>query len=65
MPRILPNPTRTSSAMPGQSYDDWLREKVSVSLEDPRPSIPHETVMKRLRAMLVTMEDQDRRGKTS
>lgn len=27
------------------SYDRWFRRKVQESIDDPRPSIPHEEVM--------------------
>ena len=27
------------------SYNEWLRAKVTSSLADPRPSIPHDEVM--------------------
>lgn len=31
------------------SYDRWFRAKVQASLDDPRPSVPHEEAMARLR----------------
>ncbi len=34
------------------SYNAWLNAKVKASLEDPRPSIPHDQVMEKVRAML-------------
>lgn len=33
-------------------YDNWVRAKVLKSLEDPRPSIPHDKVMAQMRALL-------------
>jgi hypothetical protein len=30
------------------SYDRWFRKKVQESLDDPRPHIPHDEVMKQL-----------------
>lgn len=35
-----------------EAYDRWLRAKVQESLDDPRPNIPHEQVMARMRALL-------------
>ena len=34
------------------SYTAWLKAKVQASLDDPRPNIPHDQVMVRMRAML-------------
>jgi len=34
------------------SYVAWLKAKVQASLDDPRPNIPHDQVMARMRAML-------------
>lgn len=34
------------------SYDAWFRAKVKASLEDPRPSIPHDVVMAEMRELI-------------
>lgn len=34
------------------SYDAWFRAKVKESLEDPRPSIPHDAVMAEMRELI-------------
>ena len=34
------------------SYDAWFRAKVQESLDDPRPRIPHDVVMAKMRALL-------------
>lgn len=34
------------------SYDAWVKAKVKASLEDPRPSIPHDQVMAEMRALI-------------
>jgi hypothetical protein len=34
------------------SYDRWFRAKVQASLDDPRPSIPHDQVMADMRALI-------------
>lgn len=34
------------------SYDAWFRAKVKTSLEDPRPSIPHDVVMAEMRELI-------------
>jgi len=35
-----------------EAYDRWFRAKVQASLEDQRPSIPHDQVMAELRKIL-------------
>jgi hypothetical protein len=35
-----------------EAYERWLRAKVQASLDDPRPNIPHDLVMGRMRALL-------------
>src|SRR3989338_4283765 len=34
------------------SYDRWFRARVQASLDDPRPSIPHDQVMAEMRALI-------------
>lgn len=34
------------------SYDRWFRAKVQDSLDDPRPSIPHDEVMAEMRELI-------------
>lgn len=33
-------------------HDDWFRTKVQAAIDDPRPSIPHEEVVRETRALL-------------
>lgn len=35
-----------------EAYDRWFRAKVQKSLDDPRPSIPHDQVMARVQAII-------------
>ena len=35
------------------AYDAWLKAKVERSIADPRPLIPHDEVMKRIREKLL------------
>ena len=37
------------------SYDRWFRAEVQASLDDPRPSIPHEQVMEEMNALMESM----------
>ena len=34
------------------SYDRWFHAKVQASLDDPRPSIPHDQVIAEMRALI-------------
>ena len=34
------------------SYDRWFRARVQASLDDPRPSIPHDEVVAKIRAKI-------------
>lgn len=34
------------------SYDRWFRDKVAISLADPRPAIPHDEVMAEMDAII-------------
>ena len=34
------------------SYDRWFRAKVQASIDDPRPSIPHDEAMAEVESML-------------
>ena len=34
------------------SYDLWFRERIRRSLDDPRPSIPHDDVMAEMRTLI-------------
>jgi len=35
-----------------QKYDQWFRAKVQESLEDPRPSLPHDEALVRVEQLL-------------
>jgi hypothetical protein len=38
------------------AYDRWYRAKVQESLDDPRPSIPHDQVMAQMDALIAKYE---------
>lgn len=35
-----------------ESYDRWLRARVQASIDDPRPSIPHDEAMRQVEAVI-------------
>ena len=39
------------------SYQRWFRERVQASLDDPRPSIPHDDVMGEMRELIAKRRD--------
>lgn len=39
-----------------ESYDRWFRKKVQESLDDPRPSVPHDEVMAEMEAIIRAAE---------
>lgn len=53
---------RQRESEPG--YDDWFRAKVQSAIDDPRPSVPHDSVMERTRAILdqIAAENARRAG---
>ncbi|WP_445009161.1 type II toxin-antitoxin system RelB family antitoxin [Pseudomonas glycinae] len=49
---------RLESEEQAANYDRWFRAEVQASIDDPRPSIPHEQVMAEIQAL---MEEAQRR----
>ena len=43
------------------SYDQWFRAQVQASLDDTRPSIPHDEVMAEAEAIIAKAESQQRK----
>lgn len=43
------------------AYDAWFREQVVESLDDPRPTIPHDAVMAEMEAIIQDAERRQRR----
>ncbi|MEN9867612.1 MAG: hypothetical protein RL748_3202 [Pseudomonadota bacterium] len=42
----------TKAAHEALSHNDWLREKLARSAQDPRPRVPHEQVMNAAQAII-------------
>jgi hypothetical protein len=40
------------SPQPEEGYDDWFQQMVQESIDDPRPSVPHEAVIERTTAII-------------
>ena len=50
MTRLSPIVSEFETEEEAAAYDAWLRAKVAASLADPRPPIPHDEAMVRIRA---------------
>lgn len=50
--RLSPIDSEFETLEQADSYDRWFRAKVQASLDDPRPSIPHDEAMARVEHML-------------
>jgi len=46
------------------SYDRWFRAKVQASRDDPRPSVPHDEAMARIRQKLTAKVANQKRSTT-
>jgi hypothetical protein len=40
------------------SYDRWFRARVQASIDDPRPSVPHDQVMAEMRALIESKQKE-------
>lgn len=50
MTKLSPIVSEFETEEEAAAYDTWLRAKVVASLADPRPPIPHDEAMARIRA---------------
>ena len=50
--RYDPLVSEFESAEHEETYLAWVKVKIAKSLADPRPNVPHDVAMKRLRATL-------------
>jgi hypothetical protein len=61
----VPMPVQIPPATPGEyaphisednfdqdAWDEWYREQIRLSIEDPRPDIPHDQVMREIRDLV-------------
>ena len=45
-------------------HDAWFRRQVKAAIDDPRPSVPHDTVMARTRAIIDRIAAEKRAGES-
>ena len=52
MTNLTPIQSEFSTTEEAEAYGAWCRAKVEAALADPRPGIPHDQVMAKLRAII-------------
>lgn len=52
MNKLSPIVSEFETEEEAEAYDRWFRAKVEASLADPRPSIPHDEAMARIRRFM-------------
>lgn len=61
MPILSPIKSEFATTEEAEAYDRWFRAKVQASLDDTRPSVPHDQVMAEMDAMLADAEQRRRK----
>ena len=54
MNELSPLVSEFATTEEADAHDRWFRAKVQASLADPRPSVPHDAAMARVRATIQT-----------
>ncbi|WP_292259179.1 hypothetical protein [Brevundimonas sp.] len=52
MAKLDPIISEFATTEEAEAYDVWFRAKVQESLDDPRPPIPHDEVVRRVKATI-------------
>jgi hypothetical protein len=52
MNKLSPIVSEFETKEDAEAYDRWFRAKVAASLADPRPPVPHDAAMARIRQRL-------------
>lgn len=52
MNKLSPIVSEFETQEQADAYDAWFRARVQASLDDPRPSVPHDVAMARIRKTL-------------
>ncbi len=60
MSALSPIESEFATTEEAEAYDRWFRAKVQASLEDPRPSVPHDEVMAEVDAIIAEAEKRQR-----
>lgn len=57
---LSPIESEFTTADEAQAYERWFRAQVQASLDDPRPSVPHDQVMAELDQVIAEAERQQK-----
>ena len=60
MSTLSPIESEFATTEEAEAYDRWFRAKVRASLADKRPSLPHDTAMAEMDAIITEAEQQRR-----
>ena len=52
MNKLSPIVSEFETEEEAESYDRWFRAKVQASIDDPRPPVPHDEAMARIRRII-------------
>jgi hypothetical protein len=52
MARLDPIVSEFATTEEAEAYDVWFRARVQEALDDPRPPVPHDEVVKRVKATI-------------
>ncbi len=55
---LSPIESEFTTADEAQAYERWFRAQVQASLDDPRPSVPHDQVMAEIDQVIAETERQ-------
>lgn len=55
---LSPIESEFTTADEAQAYERWFRAQVQASLDDPRPSVPHDQVMAEIDQVIAEAERQ-------
>lgn len=61
MGKLSPIESEFGSTEEAEAYERWFRAKVEASLADPRPPVPHATVMAELNDLIDQAEHRSKR----
>jgi len=54
-----------ATAEDAEAYDRWFRTRVQEAIDDPHPSIPHDEVMAKMRAIIASKRKNGRSNRSS
>jgi hypothetical protein len=62
MAKLSPLVSEFSTTEEAEAYDRWFRAQVQASFDDPRPAVPHDQAMARIRHTIETAKPTQKRA---